>query len=283
MKSRTFEIARSGTEPDWEDGSHSIDYYALLFVQSGNTAWSVGGKEYLLTAGDVFLLGPGETFGVPPYQDSGNREWILLRINCGFLRTINIGNHDLTRCFDSSHPDHSYLLHPDGINREVLGYLLNLIDREAFSGEYAAEMHCAGALLQVLVILNRMAIAAARELDARAGADSVVYRVLDYINDHYVEDLNLDFLANRFFISKYHLSRGFTNLVGSSVHQYIIQKRLDMAKQMMSAGIPIAEVYQHCGFGDYSNFYRAFRRKYRISPREYVEKLKKESALRRNG
>lgn len=283
MASNTIEIARTDTGSKWEDVPYSFDYYSLLFVQSGNAEWSVAGKEYLVTAGDVFLLGPGEVFRVPTDQDLTDREWVLLRINRSFLRTINMGTHDLTRCFDSSLPGHSYLLHPDGINREMLSYFLELIDRELRSEAFGAEMHCAGALLQMLVILNRLAIAAAREPDARTGADSVVYRVLNYINEYYMEDLSLDFLANRFFISKYHLSREFSNLMGSSVHRYIVQKRLDLAKQMMSAGVPISEVCQHCGFGDYSNFYRAFRGKYRISPREYVENLKKETAHRKNG
>ena len=65
-------------------------------------------------------------------------------------------------------------------------------------------------------------------------------------------------------------------MVGTSVHRYILQKRLIMARQMMASGRPTSEVYQHCGFGDYSNFYRAFRKEYQISPREYLEELKGE-------
>ena len=97
-----------------------------------------------------------------------------------------------------------------------------------------------------------------------------------YINENYNEDLNLDMLANKFFISKYHLSREFNRLVGTSVYRYIIQKRLVMAKQLMSTGISSTAVYQHCGFGDYSNFYRAFKSEYQISPKEYMATLREE-------
>ncbi len=108
----------------------------------------------------------------------------------------------------------------------------------------------------------------------RPVSDSVVYNVLAYINEHYSEALTLDDLANRFFISKYHLSREFGRLVGTSVHHYLIQKRLAMAKQMMSGGMASSEVYQHCGFGDYSNFYRAFKAEYQITPKEFAARLK---------
>ena len=47
-----------------------------------------------------------------------------------------------------------------------------------------------------------------------------------------------------------------------------------MAKQMLSEGRPSSEVYQHCGFGDYSNFYRAFKAEYQISPKDFVQLLK---------
>jgi len=42
-------------------------------------------------------------------------------------------------------------------------------------------------------------------------------------------------------------------------------------------------VYQHCGFGDYSNFYRAFKAEYQISPREFVETLRRSDSAAENG
>ena len=164
---------------------------------------------------------------------------------------------------------------PDGVTRELLGYLMNMLQQEMESREFGAELYSMGCLAQILVLINRLAERMGRDMEPRTQTDSVVYRVLSYINEHYSEDLSLDFLANKFFISKYHLSREFNRLVGTSVYRYIIQKRLVMAKQMMSNGIPSATVYQHCGFGDYSNFYRAFKAEYQISPREFVESLRK--------
>ena len=38
---------------------------------------------------------------------------------------------------------------------------------------------------------------------------------------------------------------------------------------MLSDGLPPTDVYQHCGFGDYSNFYRAFKAEYGISPKDF--------------
>ena len=87
-------------------------------------------------------------------------------------------------------------------------------------------------------------------------------------------DQTLDALAERFFISKYHLLRKFEAQVGTTVHRYILQKRLLNAKQLLAGGLAPSEVCTYCGFGDYANFYRAFRAEYGTTPRQYVQSLR---------
>jgi len=69
-------------------------------------------------------------------------------------------------------------------------------------------------------------------------------------------------------VSKYHLSHEFSSIVGTSVYRYIMLKRLLIAKQMLSSGISPGAVCINCGFGDYANFFRAFKAQYGISPRD---------------
>ncbi len=108
----------------------------------------------------------------------------------------------------------------------------------------------------------------------RYASDQVVDAVLNYINEHYSEALTLDALAEHFFISKYHLLRKFEAQVGTTVHRYILQKRLLNAKQLLAGGLAPSEVCTYCGFGDYANFYRAFRAEYGTTPRQYVQSLR---------
>ena len=80
-------------------------------------------------------------------------------------------------------------------------------------------------------------------------------------------------------ISKYHLSHEFHRLVGTSVYRYIIQKRLVIAKQMLANGVAPTDVYGHCGFGDYANFYRAFKAEYHISPKQFLGRAGNENTF----
>ena len=117
---------------------------------------------------------------------------------------------------------------------------------------------------------------------ARIDTDADAYeRIVLWIARPYLDrlstprtSLTLDQLAEQFFISKYHLLRKFDAQVGTTVHRYILQKRLMNAKQLLAGGVPPNEVCQYCGFGDYANFYRAFKAEYNQTPRQYIQEAK---------
>ena len=141
------------------------------------------------------------------------------------------------------------------------------------SKDYGSDLLAQSALVELLVGLNRAAADRA-DIHPAGTSDQVVDAVLHYINEHYSEPLTLDLLAEKFFISKYHLLRKFDAQVGTTVHRYILQKRLLNAKQLLAGGVLPNEVCQYCGFGDYANFYRAFRAEYGTTPRQYVQSLR---------
>ena len=278
MQGTTFEIFRYKDAYLKEVALHHHDFYEVYFFLSGNVQYNIESRSYLLTPGDVLLISPMELH--QPMFGSEQREYerIVLWIDRQFLDGFCLPGEPFTACFDTGNPSHSNLLRPEGMQRQFLMFLLEQLIQEKASREPYQEICALSYLAQVLALLNRLALQQRKEQPVPA-PDSTVYNVLGYINEHYHENLTLDELANTFFVSKYHLSREFQRLVGTSVHRYIVQKRLVMAKQMLSSGKPSSEVYQSCGFGDYSNFYRAFKAEYQISPKEYVLRLK-ESAYR---
>ena len=96
----------------------------------------------------------------------------------------------------------------------------------------------------------------------------------DYINNHLDEDLSLEQLASFFYVSKYHISHIFKDNMGISLHQYITKKRLQASKNGILSGIPFGQVYQQYGFNDYTSFYRAFKKEFGSSPKEFKEQHK---------
>ena len=72
-------------------------------------------------------------------------------------------------------------------------------------------------------------------------------------------DLSIEFLSQKFYISKYYLMYKFKKETGYTLHNYVIQKRLLMAKNLIKNGEPITKTYIQCGFNDYSCFLRSFK------------------------
>jgi len=282
MHRNTFEIFHYKDNNMTEVALHHHDFYEVYFFLSGSVSYNIESHSYRLSPGDLLLISPSELHQPVFNDDRKNYERIVLWINASFLHQFDSPGREITRCFGQPGQPRSNLIHTDGVTRELLSYLFNQMIAESRSDEFGSEIYAMSCMTQALVMINRLAIRAQQEAEPRENADSAVFRILAYINEHYQEDLSLDDLANRFFISKYHLSREFNRLVGTSVYRYIIQKRLIMARQLMASGTPTSTVYQQCGFGDYSNFYRAFKAEYQMSPREYLDGLKKESAARQD-
>ena len=197
----------------------------------------------------------------------------MLWVNKSFLEQFSTPHTTLTHCFDSTVPGHTNLLRLPPAHRaesQTLMARLAAASEGAQAAAYGSDVVARACLLQLLAGLNRFALAAPARHEVEDKAGPVVAEVLHYINEHYPDELSLDLLSAKFFISKYHLSHEFHRLVGTSVYRHIIQKRLVIAKQMLANGVAPTDVYGHCGFGDYANFYRAFKAEYHISPKQFL-------------
>ncbi len=138
---------------------------------------------------------------------------------------------------------------------------------------FAHELYLKIAFLEYMILLNRTIIADKNDRHKRTSGIGVSYdenilAVLSYINKNLFNELNIDKIANEFFISKYYLMRRFKAKTGYSVHQYILNKRLMAAKELISTDISLTQICFDCGFRDYSSFSRSFKNSFGQTPRE---------------
>ena len=102
--------------------------------------------------------------------------------------------------------------------------------------------------------------------DEESKYDPKIQQVLSYINENFINELSVDALAERVFLSKDHFMRLFKAQTGTTVYAYVRQKRLMHAARMIREGVPAAKAAADSGFGDYSAFHRAFKESFGISP-----------------
>lgn len=95
--------------------------------------------------------------------------------------------------------------------------------------------------------------------------------VLDHIEAHYAEELSIAKLAGLCYFSEYHFMRFFKKHVGMTCLEYINNLRLEKAVELLEQGEEaVLEVSLSVGFHNLSYFYRAFKKKYGVTPKTYL-------------
>lgn len=265
MQRQDFEIFHYREPKPDEVEVHHHDFYEVYLFLGGEAEYWVEGRIFHLQPGDLLLINPQELHRPLLKSGAAVYERIVLWIDKKYLNSLS-SEVDLTSCFDSTLPTHTNLLRPTSIQRSDIISRMGDLVRECYGTDYGSRLCASGIFLQFMVELNRMALVSDNRFEEREHQSQLVSNVLTYINEHYNEDLSLENIATRFFVSKYHLSHEFTHAVGVGVYRYIILKRLLTAKQMLTDGMAPGEVYGKCGFGDYTAFFRAFKAEYGISP-----------------
>lgn len=95
-------------------------------------------------------------------------------------------------------------------------------------------------------------------------------QVLDYIDAHLHQEIKLTDLASLLGIGEFHFSRQFKQVLGTTPHQYLLQQRIERAKQLLKqSDYSIADIALMCGFNSHSHLSKQFRQLTGITPKAY--------------
>lgn len=95
---------------------------------------------------------------------------------------------------------------------------------------------------------------------------ALMHDVVAYVNENLTARLSIEQICEKFYLSRAQLNRSFKSSTGASVWDYIITKRLILAKSYLAEGMSAQEAARASGFSDYSAFYRAYLKKNGTSP-----------------
>jgi two-component system response regulator YesN len=103
-----------------------------------------------------------------------------------------------------------------------------------------------------------------------AGSKNIIEQSLSYIKNHVGEDISLEGIADRFFLNQTYFSRLFKQYTGSTFTDYLIEQRMEKAKELLSLGkFKVYEVSQMIGYRSEKYFFRVFKQYAGCSPAEY--------------
>ena len=243
---------------------HYHDFHKVVIFISGKAAYHIEGKAYQLKPWDILLVNR-HAIHRPEIDSSVPYERFILWIQ------NDIPWQELLKCFQKAN-DRSYnLVRLNSALQEKMKDILFELENSAKSDEYGREILIQSLFLQFMVYLNRIFLEKQYIFDKKSYTfDSQIANILQYINHNLKADLSVEALAAKYYVSKYHLMRKFKEETGYTLHNYIVNKRLLMARTLISEGMPVLKAAQESGFAEYSTFSRAYRRQFKTSPSEKV-------------
>ncbi len=269
MTERYYEFHHSYNETPPTVEFHQHPFYEIFFFISGNVNYIIEGRSYKLRPGDILLTSNADIHR-PEVRPGRPYERIVIWLADDFFDHLKrFSGEDFTACFTDAALKDYRLIRPDDGTLIRLRQLCEQMSDAKFSKKLGSAALTQAYLIEFLVRVCRAYYDTPESVKNDITEDEKVNQVIGYINENLADSLSLDNLAGRFYISKFYLSRRFKQFTGLTIYQYIMKKRLITARNMLRAGTPVTVSCLQCGFNDYSNFLKAFKREFGENPSFY--------------
>ena len=158
------------------------------------------------------------------------------------------------------------------IDDPVIGQLALALKTEIQTGCMSGRLYgeSLGMALAARLVQNYAVSKPAFEFKAKGLSRSQLARVIDYIQANLTQDLSILDLATLTGMSESHFSRGFKQSVGIAPYQYLMQQRVERAKQLLKQqAISISDIALDCGFANQTHLTKVFRQITGTTPKAY--------------
>jgi len=249
---------------------HYHEFDKLILLLGGKVTYVVEGVTYFLKPWDVLLV-QHNMIHKPTIDPLEPYERVVIWLGREWLERRSDPGEALDTCFHTTRERGFHLLRTDGARRLQYMQSIQQLEEALRSDEFGAGRLADTLCQQLLIAVNRDILRShtAAEAPDSYRVDLKMEEILKYITSHLEEELSVDALAKRFYLSRYYLMHRFKAVTGYTVHQYISQKRLLRAGELIRSGVPVMKAAEQAGFSEYSTFLRAFQNTFHMSPREF--------------
>ena len=256
---------------------HCHDYFEFYIHVHGGEYMGVDSRLYPLYPNQLFVLPPFSMHGLSCTKEMRNYERAYLNLAPEVLRALGCGQID---------PENLFRQHLAGnvctyqLSDEDAEAVVSCIDRIRENQERKGDPYERFGDYALMISLLNVVCRTMRQKDPVEGevfGSSIIQEILSYINNHYTQPIRIENLAHSFGVSVSWLSHEFARFTNRSVYDYVLYRRVMLARQQILGTASLNDIAYQCGFNDYSNFLRSFTRVVGMSPSQYRKQLRQYS------
>lgn len=248
---------------------HLHDRYEIYFFVSGKVNYFVEKNIYPLKEGDLLVMNSREIHK-PTLTDCSPYERYIIHFSPTIISNFNTTGFNLLECFENRKSGENNKIELSSNQKEELLGLFSKIESICSEKPESYDVLSLCYLTEILVLLNT-AYSKDSSCKNHVSVPDRLSPILDYIDQNLDGDLSLDTLEARFYINKFYLCRLFKSFTRSSIHEYILFKRVSRAKVLLGEGSSATDACIRSGFGDYSNFIRTFKKTVGTTPGQFAK------------
>ena len=212
------------------------DYYLVHFVKSGKGVIKSPYGTFPVKKNQIFVIRPNE---INVYRADKDEPWDYIWFGCDGETAKRFSNGDKV-VYDYNGNIFYELLNTSKLNNM----------REEFVTSKILELMC-------------------ELFDKKDNSVNYTQICADYIDAHFMENISVDSISKIIGLNRRYLSRIFKKTYNKTIQEYIIDKRINQAKKLLTDKYMVYEVARLCGYEDVFNFSRMFKKHVGVSPNFY--------------
>lgn len=264
-----------------EDGYRTLHWHKeieICYIKQGMGKYLINGRDYTFSSGDIFIIGNDD---IHLCHDDKELIMQVVMFDPNFLQSGHAASFDYEylRPFLESSKQFSRKIDSKNAITVQLTALLTQMEAEYITMHNGYNLMIKALLLQFLALVIRHCFtqeSTSSEKRISYSATEKIRSIITYLEKNYTYKISLGFLSETFDISVPYLCSTFKSFTGSSPIDYLIRRRILMAKTMLhSTESTIIKISEDCGFDSLSNFNHMFKSLTGLSPTEYRKTTKK--------
>ncbi|WP_159884540.1 helix-turn-helix transcriptional regulator [Paenibacillus puerhi] len=253
----TFSVSHRKALSHHMPTNHFHSTYEIFYLMSGKREFFIKDRTLVINEGDVIIISPNILHRTTN-TEKPRHERLIVNIHENYMASVNGSYMDILQpLFEKEYLVVNLSLH-DRLSIEALS---NRIMEEIQDQKPGFEMFAQTLVLQLLIICCRHVKQNSIEpMESPSPMHERISEVARYINNHYMQELSLHLLAEKFYISPYYLSRFFKEATGFTFVEYLNSVRIKEAKKLLErSSMKVNLISKKVGFGSVTHFGRVFK------------------------